>query len=786
MVASTHWPGSSSRRRSSPSSTPLPATRASRRSDSVTRSARTTSRPCSVSPVLCRSTSSSSGPKVPLVAGLADVLRSVGISGLRPVARGGGDRGLEDVREGGHGGCGRADGGDARRADRAVRAQGRRAGRRQGRRRAARRRTRWRPGSPSSTGSPARSSSRSCSKAPRSRSSRSATAPRRWRSPLAQDFKRADDGDRGPNTGGMGSFAPVPGVGDEEVEELVELTCRPVLAELATRGRPFVGTLFAGLMLTPAGPRVLEYNCRFGDPETQSLLPLVDGDLLAALAAAPPATSAASRLGRMAGAAVTVVLAAGDYPAGGDRGSRIDGIDAAEATGALVFHAGTALRDGAVVTNGGRILNVTGVGDDLAAARAAAYAAADLITWDGCPSPRGHRPRREPVGCTRARGAGVPGRRSPPSPGKAAGRAAAGAPLEWACDRSLLPPGHEPASGRTGRSSAAGSTSSWRRSRGGRTSGSFRATRLRAIREQHGRPTPERVAEIERETNHDVAAFVDAVSEELGEDGRWFHYGLTSSDVLDTALSLDGAGGGCARPRRDRALVRAVVVRAEEHRETPSMGRTHGVHAEPTTFGLKLAGWAFALDRDRERLVARDRRPARRQALRRRRHVRATEPEVERRRLRATRAGAGTELDPDPAARPARRAALGARSARLVARPVRHRDSPSRRGRRCARSRSRSGAARRARRRCRTSATRSRPSASAGSRGSCGRTRSSGSRTSRSGTSGTSRTRRPSASCSPTRSSPSTTCSTGSPGSSRAWSCARSGCARTLMSSHGL
>ena len=201
--------------------------------------------------------------------------------------------------------------------------------------------------------------------------------------PVAQDFKRAEDGDRGPNTGGMGSFAPVPGFGADEVEGLIDLTCRPVLAELVARGRPFVGTLFAGLMLTPAGPRVLEYNCRFGDPETQSLLPLVEGDLLAALAAAAAGDLSHVELGRRAGAAVTVVLAAGDYPASGNRGSPITGIEAAEATGALVFHAGTALRDGRVVTNGGRILNVTGVGDDLAAARSAAYAAADLITWQG-------------------------------------------------------------------------------------------------------------------------------------------------------------------------------------------------------------------------------------------------------------------------------------------------------------------------------------------------------------------------------------------------------------------
>ena len=201
--------------------------------------------------------------------------------------------------------------------------------------------------------------------------------------PVAQDFKRAFDGDLGPNTGGMGSYAPVPGFGADAIEELVDLTCRPVLAELAARGHPFVGVLFAGLMLTPAGPRVLEYNCRFGDPETQSLLPLIEGDLLAALAAAAAGDLGDASLSTGDGAAVTVVLAAGDYPARGDQGSPISGIEAAESTGALVFHAGTALRDGAVVTNGGRVLNVTGVGDDLGAARTAAYRAADMISWNG-------------------------------------------------------------------------------------------------------------------------------------------------------------------------------------------------------------------------------------------------------------------------------------------------------------------------------------------------------------------------------------------------------------------
>lgn len=201
--------------------------------------------------------------------------------------------------------------------------------------------------------------------------------------PLAQDFKRAHDGDEGPNTGGMGSYAPVPGLGPEELESLVDLAVRPVLAELEARGAPFVGTLFAGLMLCEDGPKVLEYNCRFGDPETQSVLPLVDGDLLVALAAAAGGDVTSTALGTTGGAAVTVVLTAGDYPAAGDRGSPITGIEDAEQRGALVLHAGTALHDGALVTNGGRILNVTATGPTVAAARDAAYDAVARIRFAG-------------------------------------------------------------------------------------------------------------------------------------------------------------------------------------------------------------------------------------------------------------------------------------------------------------------------------------------------------------------------------------------------------------------
>jgi phosphoribosylamine--glycine ligase len=201
--------------------------------------------------------------------------------------------------------------------------------------------------------------------------------------PAVQDFKRAKEGDTGPNTGGMGSYSPVAGFGSAEIEELLDVIHRPVIAELAARGAPFVGVLFAGVMLTDDGPRVLEFNCRFGDPETQSLLPRLDGDLLGALAAAASGHLSDTELAVAEKAAVTVVLAAGDYPAGGDVGSPIEGIERAEAAGALVFHAGTALKGDRLVTNGGRILNVTTTGDTAAEARERAYAACEQISFPG-------------------------------------------------------------------------------------------------------------------------------------------------------------------------------------------------------------------------------------------------------------------------------------------------------------------------------------------------------------------------------------------------------------------
>jgi phosphoribosylamine--glycine ligase len=197
----------------------------------------------------------------------------------------------------------------------------------------------------------------------------------------AQDFKRAGDGDDGPNTGGMGAYSPVRWLADADA--LVEQIHQPVIDELARRGAPFVGCLFAGLMLTDDGPRVLEFNARFGDPETQVLVPRLEGDLLAALAAAAGG-NAIEGLRQGLNAAATVVLTGPDYPARSDyAGAAITGIPEAEAAGAIVFHGGTAVRDGRLVTNGGRILSVTATGPTVAEARQRAYEGVDRVSFEG-------------------------------------------------------------------------------------------------------------------------------------------------------------------------------------------------------------------------------------------------------------------------------------------------------------------------------------------------------------------------------------------------------------------
>ena len=200
---------------------------------------------------------------------------------------------------------------------------------------------------------------------------------------LAQDFKRALDGDAGPNTGGMGAYSPVPFVDDRLHDEIVALL-EETLAALTAEGVTYRGVLYAGLMLTDAGPKVLEYNARFGDPETQAILPRVASDLLEALAACTEGTLAGYRLEAYRDACVTVVLASGGYPGAYETGKPIEGLDAvADLDGVVAFHAGTALETGRVVTAGGRVLAISALGADLVAARRRAYEACELVTFPG-------------------------------------------------------------------------------------------------------------------------------------------------------------------------------------------------------------------------------------------------------------------------------------------------------------------------------------------------------------------------------------------------------------------
>jgi len=201
--------------------------------------------------------------------------------------------------------------------------------------------------------------------------------------PPAQDFKRLLDGDAGPNTGGMGAYSPVPVVPDAEAEALLDAVHRPVLDELAQRRTPFIGLLYAGLILTDDGPRVLEFNCRFGDPETQVVVPRIESDLLPVLHAAAEGNLGSAEVRVGDGCAVTVVLASQGYPESSEVGVEISGIEEAEALGAVVFHAGTASRNGSLRSAGGRVLNVTAVGPTVAAARKLAYAAVERIDFPG-------------------------------------------------------------------------------------------------------------------------------------------------------------------------------------------------------------------------------------------------------------------------------------------------------------------------------------------------------------------------------------------------------------------
>jgi len=208
--------------------------------------------------------------------------------------------------------------------------------------------------------------------------------------PASRDHKRLCDGDEGPNTGGMGAYSPLPDLPDALVREVLRTVHEPILAELARRGTPFVGFLYAGLMLTEDGPVLLECNARLGDPEAQVILPRVAvslGPVMAAAArgdlGAAPGT-ASGVLPAFPGAAVGIVLASEGYPGTPKVGLKIRGLDGAEREGALVFHGGSIRRSGGGFgTNGGRVLTVVGRGPDLAAARIAAEHAAGVISWDG-------------------------------------------------------------------------------------------------------------------------------------------------------------------------------------------------------------------------------------------------------------------------------------------------------------------------------------------------------------------------------------------------------------------
>lgn len=197
----------------------------------------------------------------------------------------------------------------------------------------------------------------------------------------AQDHKPVFDGDKGPNTGGMGTYSPLPHIPQSIVNDAIENIVKPTARAMVAEGRPFRGVLFAGLMITKDGPKTIEFNARFGDPETQVVLPRLKTDLVDIFLA-----SVNGRLGEIDiawsdEAAVCVILASGGYPGSYPKGLPISGLDAAG--DALVFHAGTAEKDDRIVTNGGRVLGVVGLGADIAAARAKAYEAADRITFEG-------------------------------------------------------------------------------------------------------------------------------------------------------------------------------------------------------------------------------------------------------------------------------------------------------------------------------------------------------------------------------------------------------------------
>jgi phosphoribosylamine---glycine ligase len=197
----------------------------------------------------------------------------------------------------------------------------------------------------------------------------------------AQDHKRVGEGDTGPNTGGMGAFSPAANLTPELEAEVMARIIGPTMVAMAKAGTPFSGVLFAGLMLTPDGPQLIEYNTRFGDPECQVLMMRLESDIVPMLMAAAKGDLEGVAPQWRKGSALTVVMAASGYPGTPRKGTAIHGIDRAEAEGTMVFHAGTALADGQLVASGGRVLNVTATGATLAEARDAAYRGVDALDW---------------------------------------------------------------------------------------------------------------------------------------------------------------------------------------------------------------------------------------------------------------------------------------------------------------------------------------------------------------------------------------------------------------------
>lgn len=199
----------------------------------------------------------------------------------------------------------------------------------------------------------------------------------------SQDHKRVNDGDEGPNTGGMGAYAPAPVMTPALLDEVMDKILRPIIQGMKKDGSPYKGCLYAGLMITKQGPKVVEFNARFGDPETQVVLPLLESDLVEIMLACVDGRLAETSVKWKDGAAVCVVMAAGGYPGSYDKGKEIAGLEAAKEAGSIVFHAGSKLQDGRFVTDGGRVLGVVGQAENIQNAVAKAYEGVDKIQFEG-------------------------------------------------------------------------------------------------------------------------------------------------------------------------------------------------------------------------------------------------------------------------------------------------------------------------------------------------------------------------------------------------------------------